>query len=303
MDRNETMIGFYRDVQLVKSTLRGRSRGSKSVSLKNNGATVSNRLETLMAGLTLIGVIAVVQPAVTYAADSGSVPTSSSEGWESPVKLKPYVKFQPDAVIVPSTAPSSSIDPSATPVLVPATTPSGTPVAVPGTIGTPGTVTIKKETIEVTTPHDANQKEIDSVVKSIILDGGPDVLRVRTDRKAAKRLAKYHWLDKAAAANPQVIEAITMYSGAAKLLAKHPRLSEIADADHYVCRRITKWKSAARVLAANGEVKEVAAFDPEGLYVAIKKDRKIVRILSRNPIFDQMIVENPDLARVISKYM
>lgn len=160
MDRNETMIGFYRNVQLVKSTLRGRSRGSKSVSLKTNGAAVTNPLETLMTSLTLIGLIAVVQPAVTYAADSGSVPMSSSDGWESPVKLKPYVKFQPDAVIVPSTVPSSSVPaPSSTPVLVPAT-PIGTPLAVPVTIGTPGTVTIKKETIEVTTPHDATQKRL-----------------------------------------------------------------------------------------------------------------------------------------------
>jgi hypothetical protein len=128
-------------------------------------------------------------------------------------------------------------------------------------------------------------------------------LRLRFDGKAAKRLAKYHWLDKVAAANPRVVEAITDHKSAAKLLAKHPRLSEIADADHYVCRRITKWKSAARVLAANGEVKEVALLDPEGIYSAIQRDKKIIRILSRNPIFDQMIVDNPDLGRIISKYM
>lgn len=190
--------------------------------------------------------------------------TNSAEGWESPAKLKPFVKLP--AVPVGSSVPSAPVAPAKT-----------------------------------TTA--AEQKEIDSAVQSILKDAGPDTLRLRFDGKAAKRLAKYHWLDKVAAANPRVVEAITDHKSAAKLLAKHPRLSEIADADHYVCRRITKWKSAARVLAANGEVKEVAMLDPEGIYSAIQRDKKIIRILSRNPIFDQMIVDNPDLGRIISKYM
>jgi hypothetical protein len=189
---------------------------------------------------------------------------SSGDGWESPAKLKPYVKIpaEPQAPVKPAVVPTSE------------------PVAKP-----------------------ADSKEIDSAVRSIMNDAGPDLLRLRKDKKAAKRLAKYHWLDKVADANPQVIEAITIHKSAAKILAKHPRLSEIAEADHYVCRRITKWKPAARVLAANGEVKEVAMLDPEGIYSAIAKDKKIIRILSRNPIFDQMIVDNPDLGRIIAKYM
>jgi len=191
--------------------------------------------------------------------------TNSAEGWESPAKLKPFVKL-------PAETGSSSVT---APPVVPAKT----------------------------TTTAAEQKEIDSAVQSILKDAGPDTLRLRFDGKAAKRLAKYHWLDKVACANPRVIEAITDHKSAAKLLAKHPRLSEIADADHYVCRRITKWKPAARVLAANGEVKEVAMLDPEGIYSAIQRDKKIIRILSRNPIFDQMIVDNPDLGRIISKYM
>ena len=192
------------------------------------------------------------------------VKTNSAEGWESPAKLKPFVKL-------------------------PAETGSSSVTAPP--VGPAKTTTA------------ADQKEIDSAVQSILKDAGPDTLRLRFDGKAAKRLAKYHWLDKVAAANPRVVEAITDHKSAAKVLAKHPRLSEIAEADHYVCRRITKWKSAARVLAANGEVKEVALLDPEGIYSAIQRDKKIIRILSRNPIFDQMIVDNPDLGRIISKYM
>lgn len=232
-------------------------------------------LNSLVMGLSIAG-FSVMSSAC--AADTVP-PATPADGWESPTKLKPYVKLQPDA---PATVPS--------PV-------SSTPVGT-------STVTVKKETVEISTPTDAaTSKELDSVVKSIILDSGPDVLRLRKDRKAAKRLANYHWLDKAADANPRIIEAITMHKSAAKILAKHPRLAEVAEADHYTCRRITNYKSAARVLAANGDVKEVAALDPEGLYIAIKRDKKIIKILSRNPIFDQMIVENPDLARVISKYM
>lgn len=241
----------------------------------NNPISNSFCFNSLIGCLTIAGFS--ITP-IAFAADTVA-PSNSAEGWESPTKLKPYVKLQPD--VSSGTTSGSSAGPG-----------SGT-----------STVTVKKETVEITTPTDATTKEIDSVVKSIILDSGPDVLRVRKDRKAAKRLANYHWLDKAADANPRIIEAITMHRSAAKILAKHPRLAEVAEADHYTCRRITKFKGAARVLAANGDVKEVAALDPEGLYVAIKRDRKIIKILSRNPIFDQMIVENPDLARVISKYM
>jgi len=188
-----------------------------------------------------------------------------SDGWESPAKLKPYVKLQADPA--------------------PATTPAASPAAV----------SPEKKA--------ADSKELDNAVKMILSESGPDLGRLRRDRKSAKRLAAYHWLDKAADANPLIIEAITSHRSAAKILAKHPRLSEIADADHYVCRRITQWKGAARVLAKNSEVKEVAEFDPEGLYAAIERDKKIVRILSRNPMFDQMVVENPDLGRVVAKYM
>jgi hypothetical protein len=200
--------------------------------------------------------IAILQPA--FADDVKPVSVGQADGWESPAKLKPYVKLQPEPAATSSPATIKTVD---------------------------------------------TNKEIDSAVKSIMTNAGPDILRLRKDRKAAKRLAAYHWLDKAADANPLVIEAITSHKSAAKILANHPRLSEVAEADHYVCRRITKWKSAARVLAKNGEVKEVAALDPEGLYSAIERDRKIIRILSRNPIFDQMVVENPDLGRIIAKYM
>ncbi len=147
----------------------------------------------------------------------------------------------------------------------------------------------------------ADKKELDNAVKQILSQ--PDIVRLKKNKKAAKRIADYHWLDKAAESNPLVIEAITNHKSAAKILARHPRLAEVSEWDHYTCRRITKWKGAARVLAANAQVREVAGFDPEGLYRAIAKDRKIIRILSKNPMFDQMIVDNPDLGRVIAKYM
>jgi len=141
-------------------------------------------------------------------------------------------------------------------------------------------------------------------VKPGFLAGSVDTLdRVRKDGKVAKRMARYHWLDKIALAQPEVIEAITNHSGAAKILASHPRIAEIAEADHYLCRRITKWKSAARVLAANTGVRNVVTLDPEGIYRAIRRDRKVARILAKNPRFDQMIAENPDLGRYIAQFM
>ena len=127
--------------------------------------------------------------------------------------------------------------------------------------------------------------------------------RVRRDRNAANSMATYHWLDRAAQANPQLIESITDYHSAAMLLAKHPRLGQIAEADHYLCRRLTRWKDVARKLAANPQADKVIALDPEGIYRAIKKDRKIAKSLARNPMYYRMIGENPDLGRLLSTYM
>jgi len=125
----------------------------------------------------------------------------------------------------------------------------------------------------------------------------------RKDVRSAYRMARYHWLDKAAAADPDLIASICCYSGPAKILAAHPRLASIAEQDHYVCRRITKFKSAARILARNPEALGVVGHDPEGIYQAIRRDRKIAYILAKNPQFDQMIVDNPDLGKFISAYM
>lgn len=126
---------------------------------------------------------------------------------------------------------------------------------------------------------------------------------VRRDSTTARRLAKYHWLDRAAQANPAIIEAICAHRSAAKLLCKHPRLKEIAEADHYLCRRLTKWKSVARMLASNPQADRVIFLDPEGIYYAIKRDRSIARRLAKNPMFEEMIADNPDLGKFIASYM
>jgi hypothetical protein len=127
--------------------------------------------------------------------------------------------------------------------------------------------------------------------------------RVRRDRSAANSMARYHWLDRAAQANPQLIESITDYHSAAMLLAKHPRLGQIAEADHYLCRRLTRWKNVARKLVDNPQADKVIALDPEGIYRAIKNDRSLAKRLARNPMYYRMIGENPDLGRVLSTYM
>lgn len=129
------------------------------------------------------------------------------------------------------------------------------------------------------------------------------VEHLRRDGRMARRMARYHWLDKAAQANPAIVEAITQHRRAAMLVAKHPRLGYIAEADHYLCRRLTRWKSVARLLAASPQANRVIALDPEGIYSAIKRDKRTARILAKNPNFDQMIVENPDLGQLIATYM
>lgn len=127
--------------------------------------------------------------------------------------------------------------------------------------------------------------------------------RIRVDGRTAKRLAKSHWLDKMVTANPELSEAITNHRRAAMILADHKRIGAIADGDPYLCRRITKWKGAARRLAANPNARNVLYRDPEGIYRAIRRDKKIIRILSKNPQIEEMIIDNPELGRVISHYM
>lgn len=262
--------------------------------IRKDVASVSTSIKRSSCGFTkLLLASTAIASVVSFSIMSPAIAddqTTSAEGWESPAKLKPYVKIPSDPSAGVPVAPSGQ---------------SASPDA-PASAGSTATKTSTTTTTTTSRPSStaaAENREIDDAVRSIMTTAGPDIVRLRKDRKAAKRLARYHWLDKVADANPQVIETICMHKSAAKLLAKHPRLSEIADADHYVCRRIAKWKPAARVLAANGEVQEVAALDPEGIYTAIQRDRKIIRILSRNPIFDQMIVDNPDLGRIIAKYM
>jgi hypothetical protein len=125
----------------------------------------------------------------------------------------------------------------------------------------------------------------------------------RYDYRTAHAMAKYHWLDKVAEADPGVVASICHHYWAALTLAQHPRLGEIAQWDHYTCRRLTKWKTVARMLARNGECAKVVAYDPEGIYRAIKRDKTLARMLSTNPQFDQMISENPDLGVLIAQYM
>lgn len=127
--------------------------------------------------------------------------------------------------------------------------------------------------------------------------------RIRKDENLARRLAKSHWLEKAAAEDPEIIAAITQYKGPAKILAAHPRLGHIAEYDHYLCRQLTKWKGASRVLARNPQAKDVLYYDPEGIYRAIKVDKTTARLLPRNTEFAQMVIDNPDLAKVLASYM
>jgi hypothetical protein len=127
--------------------------------------------------------------------------------------------------------------------------------------------------------------------------------RIRKDHRLARRLAKSHWLEKAVEADPKIVSAITQYGDAAKILAAHPRLGDIAEADHYLCRQITRWKGAAHVLANNPQAHRVIYYDPEGIYQAIRRDRGTGRRLVHNTMFAQMVIDNPDLSKVLASYM
>lgn len=127
--------------------------------------------------------------------------------------------------------------------------------------------------------------------------------RVRKDPATARKLAAYRWFDQMALADPTLVEAVASYNSSAKILARHPHIDKIAEADHYLCRRLTKWPQAARLLVANPKCYKVVMRDPEGIYLAIKNDRSIAKKLSRNPYFDQMVVENPDLGKMLARYM
>ncbi len=126
---------------------------------------------------------------------------------------------------------------------------------------------------------------------------------LRKDVGACKKLASLRWFDRVALAQPEVVASITSYSSSATILAQHPHIDKIAEADPYLCRRLTKWRSAGRALARNSRAYKVIARDPEGIYRAIKNDRSYAKLLSKNPYFNQMVVENPELGKVLSRYL
>jgi hypothetical protein len=129
------------------------------------------------------------------------------------------------------------------------------------------------------------------------------VQRIKKSRRVAYMMAKYEWLDKVAAANPQVLEAICERPGAARLLAQHRRIAQMADTDHYLCRRITRWKGATNELIHNREAAHVINLDPEGIYYAIDRDPHVATVLASHVRFDEMMEFNPDLGRVMDVHM
>ena len=174
----------------------------------------------------------------------------------------------------------------------PVSTVTTTTTSTTSTNSTSAAPTLRSQPIEETVRRSIELKDADLQPE-----------RIRKDEKLANRLARSHWLEKAVAEDPEIIAAITQYSGSAKILAKHPRLGHIAEYDHYLCRQLTKWKGASRALANNPQAQAVLYYDPEGIYRAIKVDRGTARRLSRNTEFAQMVIDNPDLARVLASYM
>jgi hypothetical protein len=129
------------------------------------------------------------------------------------------------------------------------------------------------------------------------------VRKYKKDMWIAYRMAKDPWIDRACLAEPSLVAAICAHPGPARLLAKHRHIGEIAEADHYLCRRLTRWRGATKALVRNKFADKVIARDPEGIYRAIDRDPLIARMLTRHLMFNQMVVENPDLGKVIARHM
>lgn len=138
---------------------------------------------------------------------------------------------------------------------------------------------------------------------TVITTSGPTAEKIRKSRRIATQMAKYEFLQQVAEANPQVLAAICMHAGPARILARHRHLDKLADADHYLCRRLTRFRRATDVLIQNPHVDRVIQLDPEGIYIAIARDPGVARILTSHRMFDEMVNQNPDLARVIAQHM
>ncbi len=127
--------------------------------------------------------------------------------------------------------------------------------------------------------------------------------KIRKSKRVATQMAKYEWLDKVAAADPSILAAICEHPGPAKLIAKHRHLNKLAEADHYLCRRLTRFPGATKALIHATYCDYVVALDPEGIYFAIARDPHVGTVLSSHTMFDEMVMTNPDLARVIAQHM
>lgn len=218
---------------------------------------------------------------------------ASAAFWAVALLVIPPVEAQ-------NTQPSAAPGWSSTTVEQNTTTTSST--AAGQTTTTQSTATTVKQTEAAPNLRPVVQTpQIEPVSASVVQQ--KKVKHKRYDFRTAHAMAKYHWLDKVAEADPGVVASICHHYWAALTLAQHPRLGEIAQWDHYTCRRLTKWKTVARMLAKNGECAKVVAYDPEGIYRAIKRDKTLARMLTTNPQFDQMIAENPDLGVLIAQYM
>lgn len=129
------------------------------------------------------------------------------------------------------------------------------------------------------------------------------VERVRKDAFIAYKIVKDPWFWQTAQGNPAIVAAVCAHAGPAKILAKYEHIAEVADADHYVCRRLTQWRGASLALASNPHAGHAVALDPQGMYTAMQRDPKVARLLAKNIMFSQMVVENPDLGKEVASHI
>ena len=249
----------------------------------------------MLGAIGLFGIFFQTLPLPAFAEDTKLFPSLTPSTSATPANSVPFSQAETTTPINLSPTEIRTVTTTSTPAVtaLPAISPA---------VRTTTTSTTTTQTSELRPPQKIEQTVQRSVDITQTTAAQP-MVRARIDRHLAQKMAKNHWLEKAVAADPSLIDAITQYSSAAKILAKHPRIGTIAEADHYTCRSITKWKTASRNLARNPEVKEVIDCDPEGMYRAIKRDSKIGKLLVKQPDFSQIVVDNPDLGKLLATHM
>jgi hypothetical protein len=130
----------------------------------------------------------------------------------------------------------------------------------------------------------------------------PPDYKLGTSGTLAVQLARDPWFDKAAQANPALVQAVCENRKAATILASHHHIAQIVEADPLLCRRLTRWHTATEALLRNPYADIVIEADPQGIYWAMARRPAYARVLAGHVFFYKMVADNPDIGRIVANY-